>query len=107
MTYICVKEYELRVIAKRTLRDFWKKHGDCEQQLKAWYRETEKAEWKNINALKKEYPNASILKDDRIVFNIKGNKYRLVVRFNFDYKICWIRYIGTHAEYDKIDANTI
>jgi mRNA interferase HigB len=97
----------VRVIAKKVLRDFWFKYADCEQQLKAWYRETEKAQWKNINELKKEYPSASILKDNRIVFNIKGNDYRLIVKFNFDYQISWIRFIGTHAEYDKIDANKI
>lgn len=97
----------MRVIAKRTLQDFWIKHADYEEQLKAWYRETEKAQWKNINALKKEYPSASILKDNRIVFNIKGNTYRLIVKFNFDHQIGWIRFIGTHAEYDKIDANKI
>ena len=97
----------MRVIAKRTLRDFWIIHADCEHQLKSWYRETEKAEWKNINKLKREYPSASILKDNRIVFNIKGNDYRLIVKFNFDYQICWIRFIGTHAEYDKINANEI
>jgi len=99
--------FDLRVIAKRTLRDFWHKHADCEEQLKAWYRETEKSEWKNINELKSEYPSASILKDNRIVYNIKGNNYRLIVKFNFEYGICWIRFIGTHAEYDKIDANNI
>ncbi|MBP2831655.1 type II toxin-antitoxin system HigB family toxin [Aquimarina sp. U1-2] len=97
----------MRIIAKRTLRDFWIKHADSEQQLKSWYRETEKANWKNINELKSEYPNASILKNNRIVFNIKGNNYRLIVKFNFDYEICWIRFMGTHAEYDKIDANEI
>lgn len=97
----------MRVIAKRTLRDFWAKHADSEQQLKSWYRETEKANWKNINELKSEYPTASILKDNRIVFNIKGNNYRLIVKFIFDYGICWIRFIGTHAEYDKINANEI
>jgi mRNA interferase HigB len=105
--YLCPKEHTLRVIAKRTLRDFWAKHADCEQQLTAWYRETEKSEFKNLNELKKEYPSASILKDNRIVFNIKGNKYRLIVKFNFDYQICWIRFVGTHAEYDKINANEI
>jgi mRNA interferase HigB len=97
----------VRVIAKRTLRDFWIKHADSEQQLISWYRETEKAEWNSINALKAEYPNASILKDNRIVFNIKGNNYRLIVKFNFEFQICWIRFIGTHAEYDKINANEI
>jgi len=97
----------VRIIAKRTLRDFWIKHADSEQQLKAWYRETEKTEWENINDLKKDYPSASILQDNRIVFNIKGNNYRLIVKFNFEYQVCYIRFIGTHAEYDKIDANNI
>ncbi|MEY8022149.1 type II toxin-antitoxin system HigB family toxin [Muriicola sp. SD30] len=97
----------MRVIAKRTLKDFWAKHTDCEQQLMAWYRETEKSEFKNLNELKKEYPSASILKDNRIVFNIKGNKYRLIVKFNFEFQICWIRFVGTHAEYDKVNANEI
>lgn len=105
--YICVKGYDLRVIAKRTLRDFWTKHADSEQQLTAWYRETEKSGFKNLNELKVEYPSASILKDNRIVFNIKGNKYRLIVKFNFEYQICWIRFVGTHAEYDKVNANEI
>ena len=97
----------MRVIAKRTLRKFWKKHADCEEQLKSWYRETEKAKWSNINELKREYPSASILNDNRIVYNIKGNNYRLIVKFNFEYQISWIRFIGTHAEYDKINANEI
>jgi mRNA interferase HigB len=99
--------YQLRVIAKRTLREFWDKHADCEGQLKACYREAEKSDWDNINELKREYPSASILKDNRIVYNIKGNNYRLIVKFNFEFKICWIRFIGTHAEYDKIDAKNI
>ena len=102
-----VNNSNLRVIAKRTLRDFWEKHADCEEQLKSWYRETEKSELKNINELKNDYPRASILKDNRIVYNIKGNNYRLIVKFNFDFQIGWIRFIGTHAEYDKIDANEI
>ena len=97
----------MRVIAKSTLREFWKKHADSEQQLKSWFRETEKTSWETINDLKKDYPKASILKDNRIVFDIKGNNYRLIVKFNFEYQICWIRFIGTHAEYDKIDANEI
>ena len=97
----------MRVIAKRTLRDFWEKHADCEQQLKAWYNEAEQAEWKSPNELKKDYPSASILEDSRIVFNIKGNSYRLIVRINYKYGIVWIRFIGTHAEYDKVDATKI
>ena len=97
----------MRIFAKRTLREFWERHGDCELQLKSWYRETEKSNWKSINELKMEYPSASILKDNRIVFNIKGNDYRLIVKFNFEYQLSWIRFIGTHAEYDKINANEI
>ena len=97
----------MRVIAKRTLREFWEKHADCEQQLKAWYRETEKANWNNANELKGDYPSASILKNNRICFNIKGNAYRLIVKFNFEFQIGWIRFVGTHPEYDKIDANNI
>ena len=95
----------MRVIAKRTLRDFWTIHSDAEQQLTAWFRETEKSNWQSLNDLKKEYPSASILKNNRVVFNIKGNNYRLIVKLNLDYQLCWIRFIGTHAQYDKINAN--
>lgn len=97
----------MRVIAKKILREFWKKHSDCEQQLKTWYQETSKAEWKDTKIIKREYPTASFLGDNRIVFNIKGNHYRLIIRVNYDYQIVWIRFIGTHAEYDKIDASKI
>jgi len=97
----------LRVIAKKILREFWEKHNDCEQQLKAWFQETSKAEWANPNEIKAEYPSASIIGSDRVVFNIKGNTYRLIVKINFDYQMVWIRFIGTHAEYDKINAKTI
>ena len=97
----------MRIISRRTLREFWEIHSDCEHQLKAWFRETEKASWKNINELKVEYPSASVLKDNMIVFNIKGNKYRLIVKMNFEYQVSWILFIGTHAEYDKIYANKL
>lgn len=97
----------MRIIAKKTLRDFWKKHPDCEQQLKAWHQETEKAKWKGPKDIKTEYPNASFLQDNRVVFNIKGNHYRLIVRINYAYQMVWIRFIGTHAQYDKTDATSI
>lgn len=97
----------MRVIAKKILRDFWERHSDSEQQLKSWFQEASNANWKNPNQVKKEYPSASILEDNRMVFNIKGNKYRLIVKINYDYKMVWIRFIGTHAEYDKINANKI
>ena len=105
--YICDKQCDLKIFSRGTLRSFWEKHGDCELQLKTWYREAEKSEWESINKLKIEYPSASILKDNRIVFNIKGNDYRLIVKFNFEYQLAWIRFIGTHAEYGKINANEI
>jgi mRNA interferase HigB len=97
----------VRVIAKRALRDFWEKHADTEQQLKAWYNEAEQANWKSPNDIKKDYPSASILEDNRMVFNIKRNNYRLIVRINYKYGVVWIRFVGTHAEYDKVDATKI
>jgi mRNA interferase HigB len=97
----------LRVIAKKILRDFWLKYPDCEQQLKSWYKEAECAVWKNPNEIKVDYPSASILEESRIVFNIKGNKCRLIIRVNYYYQMVWIRFIGTHAQYDKIDATKI
>ena len=97
----------MRVIAKKILREFWEKHNDCEQQLKAWFQEASKADWKSPNEVKSEYPSASIVGNDRIVFNIKGNAYRLIVKINFDYQMVLIRFIGTHAEYDKINVKTI
>jgi len=101
------KDELLRVIARKTLREFWTKHSDCEQQLKSWYRETEKSEWQNANDIKREYTAASILGNNRVVFNIKGNNYRLVVKINFQYQMTWIRFVGTHKEYDRIDATKI
>jgi len=89
------------------LRDFWTKHAESEQQLKAWFRDTENAGWQNTQQLKRDHPSASILAANRIVFNIKGNRYRLIVKFNFEHQVGWVRFIGTHAEYDKINANTI
>ena len=97
----------MRVIAKKIFRDFWLKHPDCEQQLKSWYNEAEIATWKTPNDIKRDYPSASILENNRIVFNIKGNNYRLIIKLNYHYQMVWIRFIGTHAQYDKIDAATI
>jgi mRNA interferase HigB len=97
----------LRVIAKKILRDFWERRADCEQQLKAWYQEASNNDWNGPYDIKGAYPSASILVDNRVVFNIKGNHYRLIVKINYDYKMVWIRFIGTHAEYDEIDATTI
>ncbi len=87
--------------------DFGAVHAGYQLQLKSWHRETCKAEWKSPNDIKTEYPSASILTGNRIVFNIKGNQYRLIVKINFDYQMVWIRFVGTHAEYDKINAEII
>lgn len=96
-----------RIFAKSTLREFWEKHSDSEQYLKTWYDTVKNSIWSNPNEVKQTYVNASILKSNRIVFNIKGNSYRLVAKFNFEKQWVLIRFIGTHTEYDKIDANTI
>lgn len=97
----------MRVISLKTLRDFYMKHPDSEQPLKAWYREALNASWKGPQDIKKLYASASIVADNRAVFNIKGNSYRLVVKFNYKYGFAWIRFIGTHAAYDRIDVTTV
>lgn len=97
----------MRVIARSTLKEFWEKHRDCEERLKAWYKETKEAKWKSPQDIRDQYPYASFLQNNRVVFNIKGNTYRLIVKVNYDLGIIWIRFIGTHPEYDKINALTI
>jgi mRNA interferase HigB len=97
----------MRVIAKKILRDFWEIHADAEHQLKTWFKEASKADWNNPADIKAEYAKASILKEGRVVFNICGNKYRLVVDINYLRQWVFIRFIGTHSEYDNIDANKI
>ena len=97
----------MRVIARKTLREFWNNHSDSEDSLKTWFTEAENSQWESPSDIKNKYPNASIIPDNRVVFNIKGNNYRLVVKINYDYGQVFIRFVGTHAEYDKIDATTI
>lgn len=96
-----------RIVAKRTLREFWDKHPDVEPYLKTWHETAKKAEWFSPADVKRAYAHASILKDSRVVFNIKGNAYRLVVKINYLKQWIFIRFIGPHEEYDKIDADTI
>lgn len=96
-----------RIFSKGTLRKYWEKHPETEQYLKTWYDTAMNAEWKNSNEVKNTYASASILKNQRVVFNIKGNSFRLIVKFNFEKQWCFIRFIGTHSEYDKINAETI
>ncbi len=97
----------MRIIAKRTLRNFWEKHADAEVTLRIWYKETEKAKWKNLNELKSKHKSVDYVGNDRYVFNIKGNHYRLIAKIDFTFQLIFIRFVGTHADYDKIDASRI
>jgi len=99
----------MRIFARKTLKSFWElpAYKDSEQSLKSWYDEAYKAVWKTPNDIKAQYKNASILKDGRVVFNIHGNTYRLIVKINYDFSVVYIRFIGTHKQYDKIDANEV
>lgn len=109
MGELFVSLHRMRIISVKKLKDFWRnpKHADSEDALKAWVDEAEKANWKNSNDVKKQFGTASILGDNRVVFNIKGNAYRLIVKINYDYSIVYLRFIGAHKQYDKINAKTI
>jgi mRNA interferase HigB len=99
----------MRIISRKTLRLFWEQssYADSEQPLRAWFREASRADWKSPAEVKAAYRSASIVGDNRVVFNIAGNKYRLVVRINYAYRVVYIRFVGTHAQYDRIDANEV
>jgi mRNA interferase HigB len=97
----------VRIIAKSTLRAFWAVHPDAEEPLFAWYREVEKEDWSEPAQVKEKYRNASIVKGNRVVFNIKGNDYRLVVRINYPYRMIYVRFVGTHAEYDRVNVEEV
>jgi len=99
----------LRVISRKALRDFWLKAGrhDSEQALKAWLYEAKAAKWKNSSEIKMKYRTASIINNKRVVFNICGNKYRLIVAINYQIGIVFIRFIGTHTEYDKVNPEEV
>lgn len=97
----------MRVIAKKTLRQFWEIHADSEEQLKTWHKEACNSAWRTPAAIKSEFPKASILKSGRVVFNICGNKYRLITRINYLRGWVFIRFIGSHQDYNNIDADKI
>lgn len=97
----------MRVIARSTLASFWKKHAEAEQALRAWFDEASKATWRVPADIKKQYVTASFLENNRVVFNIKGNDYRLVTQVAYRYQAVYIKFVGTHAEYDKIDAASV
>lgn len=97
----------MRIIARRTLREFWETHPDAEEPLRAWYAIASQAEWHTPAQIKARYRNVSILANNRVVFNIKGNDYRLIVAVDYAYQILFIRFIGSHKAYDQIDATSI
>ena len=96
-----------RVFAKITLREFWERYPESEQYLKTWYDTVISSDWRNPMDIKKTFIHASILRNNRIVFNIKGNSFRLIAKINYEKQWVFIKFIGTHREYDSIDANTI
>lgn len=95
------------MIAVAALRTFWQQHPGAEQPLKAWFDEASKASWTRPSDIKAHYRSASILKNRRVVFNIKGNEYRLVVAIAYRLQIVYVKFVGTHTQYDAIDAHTI
>ncbi len=99
----------MRVVSRAALRDFWELsiYQDSEQPLKSWFEEAKNASWKNPQEIKAQYRNESFVGNNRVVFNIHGNKYRLIVAVNYKFAMVYVRFVGTHAEYDKVDATTI
>ena len=97
----------MRIISRKTLKDFWHSHRDAEDPLRAWYHEVAAAKWRTPQDLKSRFRSADILPGNRAVFNIKGNTYRLIVKIHYNTGIIFIRYVGTHADYNRINAETI
>jgi mRNA interferase HigB len=106
------REPDMQILSRKALRDYWEAYREAdrpalEQALKAWYREVKQAQWSNANEVKQKYSSASILKKGRVVFNICGNKFRLVVGVNYSVKVVYIKWLGTHTQYDDIDAEEV
>lgn len=97
----------MHIIAVKTLREFWEKHPQAQAPLQSWYADASRATWSRPADIKAAHRNASFLGNNRVVFNIKGNDYRLVVAVRYTSTTMFIRFVGTHAEYDRIDAKTI
>ncbi len=97
----------MRIITKRTLREFWRKHKDAEGALRAWHADVRQKSWTGPRDAKSDYPRASIVANNRVVFDIVGNSYRLVVAIKYEYRLVYIRFIGKHQDYDNIDATII
>ena len=101
--------HRVRIISRKALREFWSRPGcaDAEEPLRLWFKLAARADWSTPAEIKAAFRTASIVANNRVVFNIAGNKYRLVVWINFPYRVVYVRFIGTHAQYDRIDAQTI
>ncbi|WP_299496456.1 type II toxin-antitoxin system HigB family toxin [uncultured Shewanella sp.] len=99
----------MRIVSRAALKAFWEqpKYKDSEQPLKSWFDEAKHADWRSSHDIKALYRNASFVGNNRVVFNIHGNKYRLIIAVNYQFSMCYIRFVGTHAEYDKVNAETI
>ena len=97
----------MRIVAKRTLRSYWQQEPRAEQPLKAWYAVAAKADWASPADMKRDYRTASFVAGNRVVFNIGGNRYQLIVRFDYPHRIGFVRFVGTHAQYDAVEAATI
>lgn len=97
----------MRVISKRALREYWESHPDAEESLTTWYRAAKAADWDGPMSVKAAFPKASIVGNNRVVFNIRGNRYRLVVRIEYRYRTLYVRFLGTHAEYDRVDVSEV
>ena len=97
----------MRIIALATLRDFWKRHPDAEIPLRSWYTLANRSDWRRPADVKAAYRKASMVANNRVVFNVKGNDYRLITAVHYNRGMMFIRFVGTHREYDKIDAGTI
>lgn len=97
----------MRIIARKTLKLFYERYTDAEQPLKTWYEIVRNTVWEKPSDIKETFRSADIISDNRVIFNIKGNKYRLIVKVKYDFKIIYIRFIGTHEEYNKIDVTNV
>ncbi len=97
----------MRIIALSTLRDFWRKHPSAEVPLRNWYAEASGASWTSPAEVRQAHRSASFVAGDRVVFNIKGNDYRLIVAVRYRSRIMYVRFVGTHAQYDQVDAATV
>ena len=97
----------MKIVAIGTLRRFWQRYPDSEQPLKAWYDEAKHANWTTPQQIRNRYASASFVGKNRVVFNIKGNDYRLIVAVAYRFQAVYIKFVGTHAEYDRVDAGTV